>query len=167
MTAYEIAVRVVLTGVGATMIMDSWSALLKSMGMPTLNYALVGRWVGYLFHGQLIHDGIGKSSPIQGEARLGWALHYVVGLVFAALLVVIVGEEWLIYPTIMPAVVFGIVTVAFPLFIMQPGMGAGIAASKTATPVSNCLRSLITHTVFGLGLFVAAVGVENMLRVIQ
>jgi len=36
-------------------------------------------------------------------------------------------------------------------------MGAGFASSKTPTPLRNCLRSLVTHGVFGLGLYVSAV----------
>ena len=33
------------------------------------------------------------------------------------------------------------------------GMGAGIAASRTPTPWKNRLRSLLTHAVFGAGLY--------------
>ncbi|MDO9126054.1 MAG: DUF2938 family protein, partial [Parvibaculum sp.] len=36
------------------------------------------------------------------------------------------------------------------------GMGAGIAASKTPKPNAARLRSLVSHTVFGIGLYVAA-----------
>ena len=39
---------------------------------------------------------------------------------------------------------------------MQPGMGAGIAASKTPKPNAARLRSAMTHTVFGLGLYASA-----------
>jgi len=40
-----------------------------------------------------------------------------------------------------------------PFFLMQPGMGAGIATSKTPRPNAARLQSLITHAVFGLGLY--------------
>ena len=39
---------------------------------------------------------------------------------------------------------------------MQPAMGAGVAASRTAAPLRNVLRSLVNHTVFGAGLYLAA-----------
>ena len=39
---------------------------------------------------------------------------------------------------------------------MQPAMGAGIAASKTPRPRVARLRSLVTHTVYGVGLYVSA-----------
>jgi hypothetical protein len=38
---------------------------------------------------------------------------------------------------------------------MQPGMGAGIAASRAPRPNAARLQSLVTHTIFGLGLYVA------------
>jgi hypothetical protein len=39
---------------------------------------------------------------------------------------------------------------------MQPAMGAGFFASRTPTPARNCLKSVVTHVVFGVGLFLSA-----------
>ena len=39
---------------------------------------------------------------------------------------------------------------------MQPGMGAGIAASRTPHPAAARFNSLLTHAIFGLGLYAAA-----------
>ena len=50
--------------------------------------------------------------------------------------------------------------VAAPFLLMQPGMGAGIAASRMPSPASARLQSLITHTVFGCGLYVAGRAVQ-------
>jgi hypothetical protein len=47
----------------------------------------------------------------------------------------------------------GVGSVAAPFLILQPGMGAGIAASRTPNPPAARWHSLITHTVFGLGLY--------------
>jgi hypothetical protein len=38
---------------------------------------------------------------------------------------------------------------------MQPGMGAGVFASRTPNPVAARLRSLTTHTIFAAGLYAA------------
>lgn len=86
----------------------------------------------------------------------GWLIHYAIGVLFALLLVVIVGEGWLLAPTLWPALAVGVGTVVAPLCLMQPAMGAGFFAAKTPTPVRNCLKSLVTHGVFGLGLFLSA-----------
>ncbi|HYE51723.1 MAG TPA: DUF2938 family protein [Azospirillaceae bacterium] len=40
-----------------------------------------------------------------------------------------------------------------PFFIMMPGMGSGIAGSRTPEPAMTRLKSLGEHSVFGLGLY--------------
>lgn len=149
-------VYVILIGVGATIFMDIWGLIQKAMGVTTLNYAMVGRWAGHLLRGQIAHSNIGKAAPIAGESSLGWLIHYAVGIVFAFLLVSIYGTAWLQVPTWLPAVLVGTVTVVMPFFVMQPAMGAGVAASRTPTPWINRLRSLLTHAIFGLGMYLAA-----------
>ena len=71
------------------------------------------------------------------------------------MLIGIWGATWVQQPTIGPALAVGIGAVVAPFFLMQPGMGAGIAASRTPRPASARLQSLITHGVFGLGLYAA------------
>lgn len=156
----ETILRVVTLGIGATAVMDLWLLLLKSLGVPTLNFSLLGRWVGHMPQGQWAHAAIAKASPVQGELALGWTTHYATGLAFAALLVGCLGPEWLRTPTLAPALLFGMVTVVLPLFVMQPAMGAGVASSRTKTPMLNCLKSLGNHTVFGFGLYVASLAIS-------
>lgn len=145
-----------LIGVGATVIMDLWGMLLRRLGIPTLNFAMVGRWAGHVMRGRVRHDAIAKAEPVANELVLGWVIHYVIGVLFAVMLVGMVGEGWLSAPTLWPALVWGVATVVAPLCFMQPVMGAGFFASRTPTPGRNCLKSLVTHTVFGVGLFLSA-----------
>lgn len=152
----ESLARIVLMGIGATAVMDAWLWFLKRMNLPGLNFAYVGRWVGHWRQGKWAHDSIAKAAPVKGELALGWAIHYATGIAFAGLLVSIVGSAWASSPRLLPALAVGIATVAAPLLVMQPAMGGGIASSRTPTPVRNCLRSLANHTVFGLGLYLAA-----------
>lgn len=156
--------RVVLIGCGATLVMDLWLMLLKRAGVPTLNFAFIGRWVGHLFRGRVAHAAIGTAAPIANEHLLGWLTHYAVGVAFALLLVGLFGVGWATAPTLAPALAIGVGTVAFPFLVMQPAMGLGIAASRTATPFRSALRSLINHLVFGLGLFLAAHGIAWVWR---
>lgn len=150
-----------LIGIGATGVMDAWSFLRKLLfGIPTPNYGMLGRWIGHMKHGQFHHNAIATSSRVSGEQAIGWITHYLTGIVFAALLVAIWGNGWIQTPTIAPALLIGITTVAAPFLIMQPGMGAGIAASKTKNPNAARLQSLITHTVFGFGLYVSANAIQ-------
>lgn len=149
-------IRIILVGIGATALMDIWSMLLKILGIPTLNYALVGRWVGHIFEGKILHTHIGKSIPVQNELWLGWGTHYITGILFCALLVHLECIAWLNDPKWLPAVVLGAATVIFPFFIMQPAMGMGFAAQRTPTPLKNCMRSFLAHLIFGYGLYLSA-----------
>lgn len=156
----EDLIRIVLVGAGATLLMDAWAAVLARLNVRGLNLALVGRWIGHGMQGRWVHAAIAQAAPVAGERVLGWLVHYAVGIVFAAMLLVAAGPVWMRHPTPWPALLAGAVSVAAPLFVMQPAMGAGFVSSKTATPLRNVLRSLANHVVFGLGLYVAAVVVE-------
>ncbi|MFI8144295.1 DUF2938 domain-containing protein [Acinetobacter sp. ABJ_C5_2] len=143
-------------GVGATVIMDIWLLILKIFKIPTLNFAFLGRWVGWIVQGKLIHQSIAQSPQIKGEYLLGWIAHYSVGLIFAVSFLLIVGSDWLIHPQFYSALLFGVVTVLIPFFIMQPAIGSGFASSKTPHPFLNRLKSLMNHSVFGCGLYLTA-----------
>ena len=164
METIEVILKTVLVGSGATLLMDIWLSGLKRLGIPTLNFAFIGRWAGHLLRGKAMHVSIAGAAPIAHESALGWCVHYAVGIAFAFLLVGIAGSLWLARPTPAIALSVGLCTVAFPLLLMQPAMGLGIAATRTATPLRNCLRSLINHGVFGIGLFLSACVVEWISR---
>lgn len=144
-------------GVFATGFMDIVALVQKRfMGIPALNYAMVGRWIGHIRHGQIIHRPIGKSPPIPNEAVLGWAAHYLTGVLFAATLLFLSRPEWAQSPGLAWPVIFGVATVAAPFLVLQPGMGAGLAARKTPTPWVARLRSVSAHFAFGIGLWLGA-----------
>jgi hypothetical protein len=161
--AVEFIVRSILIGAGATMVMDGWAALLRRFDVPSLNFAFLGRWIGHLPRGRWLHESIAKAAPIRGELLVGWCAHYSIGITFAALLLAIVGVEWGRSPTLPPALLIGLITVVAPLFVLQPALGAGIASSKTPAPAFNTFKSLITHTVFGFGLFLAALVTASLI----
>lgn len=156
---------VVAIGAGGTLVLDLWSLVLKRLGVPVLDFALLGRWLGYLPHGRWFHERIAAAEPIRGELWIGWCAHYAVGVAFAALLVSVYGLAWTRSPTLSPALLVGIATVAAPLFVLQPALGAGIASSRTPRPLFNSLKSLINHIVFGIGLYLAARAVGALMPV--
>lgn len=152
----EFVGRVVMIGVGATVVMDLWALALRRFGIPSLNFAYLGRWLGHLPEGQFIHDKIALAQPVRGERVIGWLAHYFIGVSFSALLLSIFGLNWARDPSIAPALLIGVMTVLAPLFVLQPALGAGIASSKTPTPLFNSAKSLATHTIYGFGLYLAA-----------
>jgi len=146
-----------LVGAGATAVMDLWTIVRKSLlGIPPADYGLVGRWLAYLPRGRFRHAPIGKTPAVRGERLIGWTAHYLIGFAFAALLLAVWGVEWARHPTLAPALIVGLATVAAPFLILQPGMGAGIAASRTPRPNAARLQSLLAHAVFGFGLYAVA-----------
>jgi hypothetical protein len=157
-------VATVLVGVGATAVLDVWLTVVKRLGVPTGSFALIGRWVAYMARGKFSHASVGKAEPVGGELAIGWATHYAVGITFAAVLVALQGPGWVQQPTFMPAFLTGVATVAMPLFVMQPAMGSGFAASKTPTPLRHCARSVANHAVFGIGMYLAAIAVAAFVQ---
>lgn len=153
-------------GIGATLIMDLWNLFLRvTFGIPSLNYSLLGRWLRHMPGGVFRHASIAAAAPKRFERTVGWIAHYTIGVVFALVLIGFTSGAWLERPTFLPALLYGIGTVAFPFFIMQPSLGLGIAGSKTPSPTQARVKSLLTHTVYGVGLYVCALGVYYILRV--
>lgn len=159
----EFMLRALTIGVGATLVMDGWALLLRQFGIPSLNFAFLGRWIGHLPEGQWIHERIANAAPVKGELLIGWCAHYSIGVTFAALLLSTFGLSWARSPSLLPALLIGVVTVLAPLLILQPALGAGIASSKTPTPLFNSMKSVVTHTVYGLGLYLTALATASLI----
>jgi hypothetical protein len=151
----------VVVGLGATLFMDVWALFLKrAFSIPLANYCLVGRWLRHMPEGTFMHASIAAAPQKCSECTVGWIAHYVIGIVYALVLVAFVSGSWLAQPTLLPAMLFGIGSVLVPYMVMQPAFGLGAAASRTPQPTRARLRSLMAHTAFGVGLYVCAVGVS-------
>lgn len=156
---------ILLIGAGATAIVDLWSAVrTRAFGVAPPNYGFLGRWLAHMPSGRFRHDSIARAAPARGELLLGWLTHYVIGIAFAALVPAIWGVAWLRAPTLAPALLVGVATVAAPLFVMQPAFGFGVAASRTPRPAAARFHSFVTHAVFGVGLYAAGWGVSRLVQ---
>ena len=152
-------------GIGATLVIDLWNLFLKrGFGVASLSYCLLGRWLRHMLGGRFRHASIAAAPRQPLECAIGWIAHYTIGVMLALVFVALTSGDWLARPTVLPALVYGIATVVFPLFIMQPSLGLGVAGSRTPHPTQARLKSLATHTVFGIGLYVCALGVSYVLR---
>ena len=147
-------ISAILIGLGATLTTDLWALFLnRAFKIPAPNYCLVGRWLQYMPEGIFRHSNIAFAPQKSAECTVGWIAHYMIGITFAIAFVVLAGNNWLQHPTLIPAIIFGVVTVLMPFFIMQPSFGLGLAASKTSNPAQARLRSLMNHIAFGVGLY--------------
>jgi hypothetical protein len=152
----EFVLDALVIGIGATAFMDLAALVRRHLfGTPLADYALVGRWIAYMPRGRFVHHPIAASPSLRGEGAIGWIAHYGTGIVFAGMLLTVVGMEWMQHPAVLPALAVGIGSVAAPFLLMQPGMGLGVAARRTPHPGAARLRSLVTHALFGIGLYVA------------
>ncbi|KHQ55047.1 DUF2938 family protein [Mameliella alba] len=147
----------VVIGIGGTVAMDLWALLLDRLaGQGRPNWGNVGRWVGWLFRGRVFHEDIGAAAPVAGERALGWAFHYLVGVVYGVVFALIVGGAWFDAPVFWMAWIWGIVTIAGGWFLLHPGMGLGWALSRTERPWKGRVMGLLAHSVFALGLWATA-----------
>jgi hypothetical protein len=103
--------------------------------------------------GTFRHVAINTSAAMRFECTLGWLTHYGIGISLAAAFLLIV-PHWLSAPTSAAAMLYGIGTVVLPFFVMQPALGLGIASAAARRPAQARLKSLATHCVYGLGLYV-------------
>jgi hypothetical protein len=146
-------IRAIVIGLGATLTIDLWALLLRRVfGVRSLDYCLLGRWVLHMPR-RFAHENIAAAARKRHECAVGWTVHYAIGAVFALVFVWLMTSRWLERPTLLPALAFGIVTVLVPFLTMQPALGFGVASSKTPHPARARVKSLLTHAVFGLGLW--------------
>lgn len=161
----NVLIDAVLLGVGATIFMDVYALIIKKFwNIPSLDYRILGRWIGHFKDGIFSHTNIIQATPVQGEKALGWMAHYSIGIAFAYVLLFIWGEHWLVHPTALPAIFIGLVTTIAPWFIMQPAFGFGIAASKLPNPTIARLRSLQAHLIYGIGLYLTGLLISILFK---
>lgn len=154
----QLLLKITFIGVGATIILDLWAILLNHLfGIPITNWAMVGRWIGHIPSGNLVHRNLEKVSAIPFELSLGWLAHYIIGISYIVIVVIFEGIGWLSQPTIFPPLFISWFLLIAPFFIMMPCMGAGLAGAKTPNPIKTRLVSIMGHTVFGLSIFISAV----------
>lgn len=158
MNAAENFFKAALIGVGGTIVLDLWALFTtRVMGVPATNWAMVGRWLGNIPRGQFVQTAISQAEPVKGELAIGWIAHYVIGIGYGLLVLTFWGIVWLERPTLLPPMILVWVLLVVPYFIMMPGMGMGIAGARTPKPNITRLKSVMGHSVFGVGMYATAV----------
>lgn len=151
----EFVIQAFLIGIIATIGVDIWAAVVKhGFRLPTANWGLVGRWFGHFPRGVFFHDPVASSPAIPHELAIGWVAHYCIGIVYAVAYLGVVQFVFSASPTLVSALVFGMVTLVAPWLIMQPGMGAGAFASRTPRPGLIRLVNLTMHVTYGACLYI-------------
>tara|TARA_Y100001956_G_scaffold82919_1_gene106818 strand:- start:3519 stop:4010 length:492 start_codon:yes stop_codon:yes gene_type:complete len=162
MSFAEVLVLGAVAGLGATVFTDLIAILRQGWAVTHGFYCLVGRWVGsFRYHGP-VHDDIRASVPVVGEAMFGWSAHVLLGVMYGIGFAMLFGSSALEKPQIWQGLSFGIATVLVPWLIFQPLFGWGFAMSKAPDPWTLRMKGVITHTVFGLGVWVSLVALNAL-----
>ena len=139
-----------------------WFGIFSTLGMDVLLYLrhkwLHQPWFDYRVLGlallkTALPQALKPTHVNTAASLLGWGLHYVIGVllaVSAVYLATILGFNTL---SLAFCLLYGMATVILPFCSMQPLLGLGFAASKTAQPWRNRGKSLFTHALFGLSLY--------------
>jgi hypothetical protein len=151
---FQSVTTAIFMGVIATAILDCWSLMLRRMFQaPVTNWGHVGRWAAAIPTGRIRNDSINDVPPVDHEKAIGWTVHYLIGVVYAAVYLAILSALSR-PPDLYSALIFGVCTVLAPWLILQPGLGAGYFASRTPKPNLTRSLNLLAHIVFGFGLYV-------------
>lgn len=155
--------KIVITGISATLIMDLWSLFQKYViKIPPLNYRLVGRWILCMCKGKFRHNTILSTPPVDNEVLMGWVFHYLIGILFALIPLLLQGLTWFFEPSFITAISVGLLTIFAPFIILQPAFGFGLAASHMPQPWLARVLSMCTHLTYGLGLYVMVIFVKTL-----
>jgi hypothetical protein len=147
-----------VVGVVATICVDIWAVIAKRvLGLPTANWAMVGRWFGHISRGHLIHRPIANSAAIANELAIGWIGHYAIGIFYGLAYLYIVHALLMGEASFISALGFGLATLIAPWLVMQPAMGAGVFASRAPRPAVTRLVNVSMHAVFGAALYLGVI----------
>jgi len=154
LTPLTTTVVIVFVGLFSCLFMDTLVALITGI-RP--NFNPLGRWLICFFQGNQVYMDFNKLSPVRYEKIVGWAIHLITGIVYAAVFVLIANIFWrpehssLIL--LACAMTIAWVTMAFPLMLVFPALGLGYFAAKAPSPWRSRIQCFFAHSLFGLGLF--------------
>jgi hypothetical protein len=143
-------------GIVGAALMDITEMAMSRIGIRSgVDVALVGRWFLGVTRGRLAHRDIAMSPSVPGEARAGWAFHFLVGG----------GGVALIFPAVLPALgapdpaqrilaglLFGLVTSLLPWLVLLPSFGWGWFGRRGPRGANALLASPLSHLPYGLGI---------------
>jgi hypothetical protein len=148
-----------LGGIVGAVLMDITESAAARIGVTSgVSVALVGRWFMGLTRGRLTHANILATPPRPGEARMGWAFHFLVGGGGVALVYPAFVQYCGIAPSTHPlwgGVMFGAATSLLPWLVLLPAFGWGWFGRHGPQGSNALLASTLSHLPYGLG--VAAV----------
>lgn len=154
----KISVRVVLVGIGATFFTDLWAFFLRIFDVKSNGLQIIGSWLST----NILNVPDNATGLLANGWVVGWTAHYIIGVIFAIIFFAFVNYRWFKNPTWGKALIYGIATLVFPLFMVWPTLGFGVAFSKTPIQGALILKAIGLHIVYGMGLYLTALLIEKL-----
>ena len=158
-----IIAKVLIIGIGATIIMDLWGIALALISHSSYEWSTAGRMIGYLLRGEwLWHDGIMRAA-LPHENILGWITHYTIGILYALFYVIFCNDGFHQKADFLKSLSFAWFLMIFPLGMLAPITGNGFFNLETHTPLINLIHTFFSHSCFGIGLWACYTAVNKTL----
>ena len=159
----QMIVHAVVGGVLGTLVMDAGNYVGYRAGfIQRVNLPLIGRLMSEWVRGRFTFVSPAAVPEIGRASLVGLAFHYSIGIVLSLLVVVGMHVMTGTLPGSGTAVVYGILTSVFALFLVYPAMGLGLAGVKAGTIV--LWTCIINHILYGAGLAGGLMAARHLLH---
>lgn len=146
--------RNLFIGIFATITMDVLSVTaLKLRLIAYFTPRLTGRWFGFMARGHFVHSDIAQAQPINHEMAIAVPMHYAIGITLALVYILVSSVLGFSSSSLFTAVGFALCTNLLPWLLMFPAMGYGWFGSQGPPGTRLFFSSLITHSFYGIGLW--------------
>ena len=148
-------VQGLISGLIATIIFDLFNQSLNyAYNVNKPKWFLLGRYFIGCTRGKYFRKSLEADNEENNELVWGYGIHYLIGLIYG-LFYVIFNFLFFGYPSLLAAYSFGFITVLGAwCFLMPFAYNLGFFASKSDQQFKILAQNLISHFVFGTGLFI-------------
>ena len=149
----------IVVGCLSVAVLDLWQRLAHRLGgLPPTNWAVVGRWLLMLLRqGVLFNTGLAQAPPLPRERLIGWVFHYLIGVVYVWIYVILWQPNWGLDNPLADGLLFGAASAVVPWLFFMPATGSGLFGSRTPRPVFVSFSALVVHAIFGMAIGVFSV----------
>ena len=144
-----------ISGIIATIFFDIYQIAIKySYDINKTRWDLVGRYFIGLSSKKYNRKNLIEDEPEQFELMLGYLIHYIIGVIYGYLYVII-NLIFFNEPSILIALIIGFISILGSWCIMMPfAFDIGFFAKKLDNQYQILVQGLIIHFIFGIGLFI-------------
>jgi Protein of unknown function (DUF2938) len=149
---------ILTAGVLGTIVMDILNLIFSRIGIISkIEVNMIGRMAVGWIRGRFFYKHPNEMDEVSHEVLFGYITHYLIGIALA--IPYIFGWDILIggNPSLIWAIIYGIVTTVASWFFVYPTMGLGVLGLKSPKGFRVAFSSLANHLFFGIGLAVGIV----------